>query len=130
MSNGAYKFAGRVVAVGKTELLGRDPNRQFKKRVLVVDDADKGSKYPNPVQFEATGDKCSLLDSCRKGDLVEVKFYLNGREWKDKFGVTRYFVANHIVEVSQTGSSEDECPENSRESKQEIGDAPVDDLPF
>ena len=41
MSNTAYKFTGRVVAVGKTERMGRDPSKPFLKRTLVVDDADE-----------------------------------------------------------------------------------------
>jgi hypothetical protein len=100
MANGKYKFKGRVVAVGKTEALGRDPSKPFYKRMLVLDDADEGAKYPNPVPFEATGDKCRDLDACRVGATVEVTFFLNGREWKDKQGQVRWFGANRIAEVS------------------------------
>lgn len=105
MANGKYKFTGRVVAVGKTETLGRDPSKPFYKRTLVLDDAEEGAKYPNPVPFEATGDKCRDLDACRVGATVAVTFFLNGREWKDKQGQVRWFGANRIAEVSIVGSA-------------------------
>ena len=61
MSDSKCVFVGRVVTVEKTETLGK-PERPFIKRVIVVDDADINDKYPNPVPFEATGDKCQYLD--------------------------------------------------------------------
>lgn len=124
MSNSAYKFAGRVVAVGKTERMGKDPSRPFTKRTLVVDDAGPNDKYPNPVPFEATGDRCGVLDSIRVGSTVEVAFRLNGREWKDKQGQTRWFGANRLVEVKAADAPVPEIPMAVQD------DAEVDDMPF
>jgi hypothetical protein len=126
MANGKYKFKGRVVAVGKTETLGRDPSKPFYKRTLVLDDAEDGAKYPNPVPFEATGDKCRDLDACRVGATVEVTFFLNGREWKDKQGQVRWFGANRIAEVS-AGAAVPEIP-MTEPAEPTIDDA--DDMPF
>ena len=96
MSEPRCTFVGRVVAVGKTEKLGRE-DKPFYKRVIVVDDADDGAKYPNPVPFEATGDKCDFLDKYKAGDVVRIEFYPNGRAWNDpKTGKTRYFSSNRI----------------------------------
>lgn len=95
MSN-KCEFVGRVVAVGKTEKLGRE-DKPFYKRIIVVDDADIGAKYPNEVPFEATGDKCDFLDKYKAGDVVRIEFYPNGRAWNDpKTGKTRYFSSNRI----------------------------------
>lgn len=90
-------FNGRVVSVGETETLGKNPDKPFYKRVIIIDDSDMDSKYPNPVPFEATGDKCQYLDKYKKGDEVSVEFYPSGRAWEDpKTGKTRYFSSNRI----------------------------------
>ena len=128
MSNNAYRFTGRVVAVGQTERLGKDPSKPFLKRTLVVDDADEGAKYPNPVPFEATGDKCRDLDACRVGATVEVAFFLNGREWRDRQGQVRWFGSNRIVEVSAGAAVPDIPMSGPEESDPTIDDA--SDLPF
>ena len=91
----SYTFKGRVVSVGKTERLGKDPNRPFLKRTAVIDDAEVGDKYPNPVPFEVSGEYCALFDQLVVGAIVEVVFVLNGREWKDKQG--------KIIDCTQKG---------------------------
>ena len=101
MSNITFRFTGRVVAVGDTETLGRDPSRPFTKRMLIVDNSTPNDKYPNPVPFEATGDRCAKLDGIRVGDKVEVSFFINGREWRGKTGEVRYFAANRIASVKR-----------------------------
>ena len=99
MKSNVYKFAGRVVAVGKTEKLGRDPSKPFLKRTLVVDDAEDGDKFPNPVPFDATGERCAKLDGVSVGARVMVAFHAKGREWRDKAGNVRYFGSNWIMDV-------------------------------
>ena len=94
-----YKFTGRVVAVGKTEKLGSNPDKPFYKRTLVMDGAEPNARFPNPLPFEAVGDKCKTLDGLRQGATAEITFTLNGREWKDRQGQTRWFGSNRIVEV-------------------------------
>lgn len=101
----AYRFRGRVAAVGKTERLGKDPSKPFLKRTVIIDDADPDAKYANPVPFEATGEDCGLFDQLRVGMLAEVAFYLKGREWKDKTGQTRYFAGNRVVSVKTLSDS-------------------------
>ena len=107
MSNNAYRFTGRVVAVGKTERLGKDPSKPFLKRTLVVDDEDEGGKYPNPVPFEATGERCAKLDWIREGAKVEVTFRPKGREWRDPNGNVRRFGSNWIVDVKADAAGAD-----------------------
>ena len=105
MSN-KCEFVGRVVAVGKTEKLGRE-DKPFYKRIIVVNDAEVGAKYPNEVPFEATGDKCQYLDKYKKGDEVSVEFYPSGRAWEDpKTGKTRYFSSNRIGFIKLADNNE------------------------
>ena len=125
MSN-KYTFTGRVVSVGKTEKFGRE-DKPFYKRVIVVDDSDMDSKYPNPVPFEATGDKCQDLDGYKEGDEVRVEFYPNGRAWDDpKTGKTRYFASNRIASIEADGGKEEGEPQDAEEPTDEA----VDDMPF
>lgn len=126
MKSNVYKFAGRVVAVGKTEKLGRDPSKPFLKRTLVVDDANEGDKYPNPVPFEATGERCAKLDGVSVGARVMVTFRAKGRSWKDRNGETRYFGSNWIVSVeAEEMANLDYIPEVP-----DIAQTVADDLPF
>lgn len=65
-------------------------SERFTKREFVVEIADN-PKYPAPVLFQLTGDRCSQLDDLRAGDKVRVDFSLRGREWKSPKGEVKYF---------------------------------------
>jgi hypothetical protein len=47
--------------------------------------------YPQDIMFQATQDKCSLLDAVHSGEQVEVSFNLRGREWTSPQGEVKYF---------------------------------------
>jgi len=55
-------------------------SERFTKREFVVEIADN-PKYPQVVQFQLTGDRCSQLDGMRVGGEVRIEFSLRGREW-------------------------------------------------
>lgn len=125
MSNGAYTFKGKVVSVGKTECLGKDPKKPFRKRQIVIDGADEDDQYPNPVPFDAIGEKCTFLDPYRRGDLVELVFAMNGREWKDKEGKTRFFCSNKVLSIKKIEAHTEAFEDNGAD------DAEMpDDIPF
>ena len=50
-----------------------------KRDVIVGNDVDSPSKYPNPVKFTFKKDNCSLLDGIQKGQRVQVHFVVDGR---------------------------------------------------
>ena len=62
-----------------------------KRDVIVGNDVDSPSKYPNPVKFTFKKDNCSLLDGIQKGQRVQVHFVVDGRRWDGPKG-TQYFV--------------------------------------
>ena len=64
-------------------------SEKFSKREFVVTDAS--GMYPQDIMFQATQDKCSLLDGYQSGDQVEVSFNLRGREWTSPAGEVKYF---------------------------------------
>jgi hypothetical protein len=64
-------------------------SEKFSKREFVI--TDESSQYPQDVLFQATQDKCSLLDACNVGDVVQVSFNLRGREWTSPTNEVKYF---------------------------------------
>ena len=64
-------------------------SEKFSKREFVVTDAS--GMYPQDIMFQATQDKCALLDGYQVGEQVEVSFNLRGREWTSPAGEVKYF---------------------------------------
>lgn len=64
---------------------------------VVVDDADPGSKYPNPIEIEA---KEPVKVS--RGDKVTVEFFVNGRSWTNQEGEVRYFTSLRLASIIVT----------------------------
>jgi ribosomal 30S subunit maturation factor RimM len=65
-------------------------SEKFKKREFVV--VDSSGQYPQTIQFQATQERCDLLDAFKVGQNVEVSFFLRGREWTSpKDGLVRVF---------------------------------------
>ncbi len=62
-----------------------------KRDVIIGNDVDSPSKYPNPIKFSFKKDNCSLLDGVRKGQRAKVRFAIDGRRWEGPRGV-QYFV--------------------------------------
>jgi hypothetical protein len=54
----------------------------FKKRDLIAAFMS-GNNKEQTCKFELTGDRTSLLDNKREGDVVMLHFNLEGREYKD-----------------------------------------------
>lgn len=131
MSENKNRYTGRVIEVGQTENVSKNAAKPFYKRCIVVDDTEIGAKYPNPVSFEATGDKCEYLDKYKVGDIVTVEFYLNGRAWEDpKTKKTRYFTANRIGYISLASEAEAEGGDAGAADATADGGDVADDMPF
>jgi hypothetical protein len=93
-----FKVQGNVKSVGQTISV----SEKFSKRELTVEIPD--DKYPQIVQFEATQDKCDLLDSIGSGQQVEVTFALRGREWTSPKGETKVFNTLNLVRIEANGA--------------------------
>lgn len=128
-----YNYKGIVEEIGETKAFG---NNGFTKRELVVgNDVDSQSKYPNPVCFTFKKDKCGLCDAVKKGDRVNVQFTIDGRRWDGGANGVRYF-------VDLTGWKIEKINDNGTTTEPEAtppdlpadfpADAPTDveDLPF
>lgn len=101
----------------------------LKKRELIVEYVEN-PQYPEYLKFEAIQDRCSLLDSVKVGDDVEVFFNLKGRPWTDKTGKKSYFNSMQLWKVNVlSGTPGAAAPAYAAPA--DISAAPEDDdLPF
>lgn len=125
----ALKFTGEIVFIGETEKLGKDPAKPFLKRVVAIDDSDD-DRYPNPVPFEFTKDKCKILDDFAVGDVVTATFFPAGHMWKNpKTEKTQYFASNRLLELAKADGGGD-LVDDEGSAPEEADNAVSDDLPF
>lgn len=111
---------------------------KFAKREFVVTDAN--TNYPQDIIFQATQDKCSILDQFQVNDRVDIAFNIRGREWKSPQGEIKYFNSLEAWRIERAESQGSSMVANSLEdfgisSPSSTGSAiqpsdEVDDLPF
>jgi len=130
-----FKFTGTIKVIQPTQQV----TEKFAKREFVV--TDTTSMYPQDIMFQATQDKCSMLDGYNVNDQVEVSFNLRGREWTSPQGEIRYFNTIEAWRIERPGQGSG-MPA-SGPSAMSLGNAPAstpsspitaaeeeDDLPF
>ena len=124
-----YDYKGVVELVGETKAFGQNG---FTKRELVVgNDVDSTSQYPNPVLFTFKKDRCSLCDAVQKGDRVKIQFTIDGRRWDGPNGV-RYFTdltGWKIEKLGGDGTAMEPVPDPA-EPPADIATDDPDNLPF
>lgn len=102
-----------------------------KRDVIIGNDVDSPSKYPNPIKFSFKKDNCSLLDGVRKGQRAKVRFAIDGRRWEGPRGV-QYFVdltALKIEVLNADGSSTEPVPAPAEPDVAfDVGE--LDEMPF
>ena len=102
-----------------------------KRDVIVGNDVDSPSKYPNPVKFTFKKDNCSLLDGIRKSQRVKIHFVVDGRRWDGPKG-TQYFVdlSGLKIEVLNADGTSTEPVPAPAEPDRPADPGEVDDMPF
>jgi hypothetical protein len=93
-----FKFTGTIKVIQPTQQV----TEKFAKREFVV--TDTTSMYPQDIMFQATQDKCSMLDSYNVNDQVEVSFNLRGREWTSPQGEVKYFNSLEAWRIEKVGA--------------------------
>ena len=124
-----FDYTGVVEEVGQTQSFGTSG---FTKRELIVgNDIDSNSRYPNPVKFTFKKDNCSHVDGVQKGQRVKIRFAIDGRRWDGPRG-TQYFVdltALKIDVMNPDGTSTEPVPAPAEpDLPADAGD--IDDMPF
>lgn len=117
-----YTLKGNIKVLKATQAV----SEKFRKREFVV--IDNSSQYPQDILFQATQERCDLLDGYKPGDTVEVTFNIRGREWTSpKDGEVKYFNSLDIFKIQNLGSSSEGMTAPAVEFNN--SDA-SDDLPF
>jgi hypothetical protein len=101
-----FKLSGTLKLINPTQVI----SDRFSKREFVVETQDQ---YPQLISFQATQDKCALLDNFQPNEQVDVSFNLRGREWTSPQGEVKYFntiEAWRIERVGQGSSIPSEGP--------------------
>lgn len=129
-----FKFTGTIKVIQDTQRI----SDKFQKREFVV--TDTTSMYPQDILFQATQDKCTLLDSFQANDNVEVSFNLRGREWTSPQGEVKYFNTIEAWRIEKQGQSQPMGMPSSGPSAMDMGSDTLpgvganteddDDLPF
>ena len=125
-----YDYVGIVETVCELQTFASG----FTKRDLVLtDDNDVQTKYPNHIAFTFKKDNTALLNNVQKGQRAKVRFAIDGRVWQDpKTGKNRYFTdltALKLELLDGDGASVEPVPEPAEVPPDVLaGDA--DDLPF
>jgi hypothetical protein len=91
-----FKLTGTVKVINPTQVI----SEKFSKREFVIETQDQ---YPQLVIFQATQDKCSLLDNVQLSSQVEVSFNLKGREWTSPAGEVKYFNTVEAWRIEKVG---------------------------
>jgi hypothetical protein len=89
---------GKIVAIMPTQVV----SEKFSKREFVVETPDQ---YPQQILFQLTQDKCSILDSLKVGQEVDVHLNIRGRSWQNPQGETKYFNTLEAWKIDVLGAT-------------------------
>ena len=106
----------------------------FEKRELVLtDDVGTQVAYPNIMCFAFKQERVKLLEGITMGQRVKVVFAIDGREWTDNTGKTRYFTdltGLKLERLDIPDEGQNPPSERNAEQSQDSQENGTDDLPF
>lgn len=130
----SFEINGRLTAIFQTQKV----SDRFQKREFVIEIKSTGTtgyEFVDFIKFQATQDKCGMLDQFSTDDEVKVSFNLRGRKW-ERDGQVNYFTnleAWRVEKVQQDSSPDSSFPSSSDApfpDQAPPDDSGVDDLPF
>ena len=136
----SFEISGRIAEKFETQKI----SDRFQKREFVLEiksSGNSGFEFVDLIKFQATQDKCTLLDQIDIDDMVKVGFNLRGRKW-EKDGQVSYFTNLDAWRIEKLEQSTDEQSVPTQpQSNSQTNDAPfpseppdenpeIDDLPF
>ena len=127
-----YEVSGKIKVISETQSFPSG----FTKREFVV--TTTHDKYPQDLKFEIVKDKCSLLDSYKEGQEVQVTFDIRGNEYNGKYYVS---LSCWKLQSSDGPTAPPQSSSSSRRSEAPSGAEPAlgdlrneedfdDDIPF
>jgi len=141
----SFEISGRLAERFETQKV----SDRFQKREFVLEiksTGNTGFEFVDLIKFQATQDKCSLLDQFGIDEEVKVSFNLKGRKW-EKDGKVSYFTnleawrvekVQSVQNDSSAPSFDSSAPGTDSFSNQNTptptpppeNDSGIDDLPF
>lgn len=134
----SFEINGRLAEKYETQVI----SDRFQKREFVLEIKSTGAtgfEFVDFIKFQATQDKCSLLDPFNIDDTLKVSFNLRGRKW-EKDGQVSYFTNLEAwrIEKLSNDTTESESPVQDSPNSQDApfpstppeNDSGFDDLPF
>lgn len=119
----SYEIQGTLVSRKQKEQI----TEKFAKQefVIVTDET-----YPQHILMQCVNDKCSLLDSLKKNDVIKVSFNLNGKPYKDKQGNERVMTNINAYKIEKLGTQTEQPQSTPPKTQAPPPQSDVDDLPF
>jgi hypothetical protein len=120
----SFEINGRLAEKFETQKV----SDRFQKREFVLEiksTGNTGYEFVDFIKFQATQDRCSLLDQFNVDDSVKVAFNLRGRKW-EKEGQVSYFTNLEAWRIEKVQDQND-APELSTPSSDSV---PDQDAPF
>ena len=132
----SFEITGKVYEIFPTE----QKSERFKKREFILEKSESSGDrtFTDYVKFQATNDKCDLLDRVKVGEEVKVTFNMKGNRWEGRDGQVSYFTnldawRVEAASVNQGGDNSGggySSEPSTTDIPPESDDDYVDDLPF
>ncbi|MBQ5531007.1 MAG: DUF3127 domain-containing protein [Kiritimatiellae bacterium] len=125
-----YEYTGVVEKILEPQTF---PSGFTKRDIVLTDDIGSDSKWPNHIAFTFKKDNVSLLDGLKNGQRAKIRFAIDGREWTNPQGQTKYFTdltglkIEALAAEGETASAPEPAePDNSLAADPDD----IDDMPF
>ena len=118
----SFEISGRLAEKYETQKV----SDRFQKREFVLEIKSTGAtgyEFVDFIKFQATQDKCSMLDQFQIDDSVKVSFNLRGRKW-ERDGQVSYFTNLEAWRIENLSG------ESTASVPQDQDDEPSQDAPF
>jgi hypothetical protein len=125
------QIKGIIKKIHPTETVG---SSGFQKRKVWVEVSDN-PQHPQTIEIEFQGDKTSLADNLREGQVVDLSINLRGREWTSPAGEAKVFNTIVAWKVQVEGQQSqpntfNSPPETNVPGEDVSGGGTFDDVPF
>jgi hypothetical protein len=114
---------GKITFVDEVREFG---SNGFRKHQVVVETGD--GRWDNPIPVEFTKDSIELSKDLQVGDQVQIQSRINGREWRGKDGVTKWFTSINGYKITKENTQSGEDPSSSFDTFDEYADDLEEDV--
>ena len=125
-----FEFTGVVKKVNEIQ---RFESGFEKREIVLTDDVGVQVNYPNILCFVFKKDRVKLIEAIHPGQRVKIVFAIDGREWTDNYGKTRYFTDLTGLKLEVLGAEQTQTAApipTSTEPTPKMADEVSDDIPF